>query len=176
MAAKPRKSVLRTRWENRPRLTGVTRLSVSGSRSLKDERVRILILEALDKYQATHLVTHGEPGGVCQVARDLARAKAIPLTLHFLDFSHRRGAFHHRTLAVFYATDVALFIHDGKSKGTANEYDVARKMGIPCEFHELDPAPYDVSVGFPLENGEWLAALELEELEIPDLDPGTPKS
>ena len=64
------------------------KLSIHGSRTLKDERVKIIILEAIDKYKPDAIVTHAEPGGVCKVARDLCQEKAIPLKLHFLNFKY----------------------------------------------------------------------------------------
>jgi len=126
----------------------VARLSVHGSRGLKDERVRILILEAIAKYKPSVIVTHAEPDGVCGVARALCREIAMPLKLHFLNFKYLRGAFEHRSKDVLRDSDHALFIHDGESRGTANEIAMAKKMGQPLTCHVLDHTPHDSSVGF----------------------------
>ena len=130
------------------------RLSVHGSRTLKDERVRILIQEEIQKYGITEIVTHGEPGGVCGVARELCRELALPLKLHYLNFKYLRGAFEHRSKDVLKDSDRAIFIHDGKSKGTANELKLAQKMKIPHTFHELEESEFMVSVGFDITE-EW---------------------
>lgn len=126
-------------------------LSIHGSRTLTDERVKIIILEEIKKHNPTTIVTHAEPGGVCEVARELCREKAIPLKLHFLNFKFLRGAFEHRSKDVIRDSDHSVFIHDGKSKGTMNELKVAKKMGVPHTYYELEPAEYDKSVGFEIE-------------------------
>ncbi len=130
------------------------KLSVHGSRTLKDERVEILLREEIQEYNVTHIVTHAEPAGVCGVARDLCKTMAMPLTLHFLNFKYLRGAFEHRSKAVLQDCDRAIFIHDGKSKGTSNELALAKKTNKPHTYHKLEAAEHDVSVGFPIEK-EW---------------------
>lgn len=141
------------------------RLSVHGSRTLKDERVKILLMEEIDQYKITEIVTHAEPEGVCQIARDLCKEKAIPLKLHFLNFKYLRGAFEHRSKDVLNDADRAIFIHDGKSKGTSNEVQLAKKMNIPYSYHQLEKTQYKNSVGFDIIE-EWDLELELPELSI----------
>lgn len=116
------------------------RLSVHGSRGLSDERVKVLILEEIAKVNARMLVTHAEPDGVCRVARELAKEIALPLMLHFLDFKRRRGAWAHRSEAVLSHCEHSLFIHDGASKGTANELALAVKRRMTYTLHTLAPA------------------------------------
>lgn len=66
------------------------------------------------------------------------------------------GAFLHRSLAVLRDADSSLFIHDGKSKGTANEINQAKSMGVECNVVVLEPTPYKKSVGFALKTDtEW---------------------
>ncbi len=126
-------------------------LSFHGSRTLKDERVKIIILEEIKKHDPTTVVTHGEPGGVCEMTRNICREYAVPLKLHFLNFRYLRGAFEHRSKDVLADSDHAIFIHDGKSIGTTNELKLAKKMGIPYSFHELEPAKHDKSIGFDVQ-------------------------
>ena len=142
------------------------KLSVHGSRTLSDERVKILLMEEIEAHGITGIVTHGEPDGVCKVARDLCREKAIPLTLHFLNFKYLRGAFEHRSRDVLKGGDRAIFIHDGKSRGTSNELKLAEKMGIPYAYHRLEPTQYETSVGFEITQ-DWGA--DLEPLDVPDI-------
>ena len=140
------------------------KLSVHGSRTLRDERVEILLREEIQKYNINQIVTHAEPDGVCGVARTLCKTIAIPLTLHFLNFKYLRGAFEHRSKAVLQDSDRAIFIHDGQSKGTSNELALARKKGMKYTYHQLDITEHDVSVGFPIDK-EW-------ELDADELDAG----
>lgn len=142
-------------------------LSIHGSRSLKDERVKIIILEEIKKRRPTTLVTYGEPGGVCAQARNICKEIALPLKLHFLNFRYLRGAFEHRSKDCIADSDHCLFVHDGKSKGTANEMKLAEKMGVPYTLHELGPAEYEKSVGFEIEV-DW-DRLNLDNELIDDL-------
>jgi hypothetical protein len=129
-------------------------MSVHGSRALEDERVKIILLEEIKKNGVTEIVTHAEPEGVCGITRKLCREIAMPLKLHFLNFKYLRGAFEHRSKAVLLDADIALFIHDGTSKGTSNELKLAEKMKIKSIFYELKPSEHKTSVGFEIEN-EW---------------------
>lgn len=114
------------------------RLGFHGSRTLKDERVRIIILEEIEKHKPTMIVTHAEPEGVCEMVRKIAREKAIPLKLHFLNFKYLRGAFERRSKDVLNDTDYHIFIHDGRSKGTSNELKLAIKMNLEHTIHTLE--------------------------------------
>ena len=142
------------------------KLSVHGSRTLYDERVKIILMEEIEAYEITEIVTHAEPGGVCQVARDLCREKAIPLKLHFLNFKYLRGAFEHRSRDVLQDGDRAIFVHDGKSKGTSNEVKMAKKMNIPHTFHEIEKTEHKSSVGFEITQ-DW--GSDLEPIELPEI-------
>ena len=146
------------------------KLSVHGSRTLKDERVKIILMEEIEKYHITEIVTHAEPEGVCEAARALCKEKAIPLKLHFLNFRYLRGAFEHRSKDVLKDADRAIFIHDGKSKGTQNEMALAEKMSIPYTKHQIGPTPYKSSVGFEITE-LWGAALDVDEQETALLQP-----
>ena len=142
------------------------KLSVHGSRTLSDERVKILLMEEIEAHGITEIVTHAEPDGVCKVARNLCREKAIPLKLHFLNFKYLRGAFEHRSKDVLKDGDRAIFIHDGKSKGTANELKLAEKMNVAYTYHELEKTNFKNSVGFEITQ-DW--GSDLEPLELPEI-------
>ena len=107
------------------------RLAIFGSRTLNDERVVDAIINAVDKHMPSVIVTAGEPDGVCAVARDFARLTPIPLLLMFVDERRCSGKYHWRSVAVYNNCDHVLLIHDGCSKGTANEIKLAVKMKIP---------------------------------------------
>jgi len=147
-----------------------TKLSVHGSRTLKDERVKIILLEEIEKHGVTEIVTHAEPGGVCGVARDLCKEKAIPLKLHFLNFKYLRGAFEHRSLDVLKDADRAIFIHDGVSKGTSNELKLAKKIGIAYNYFTVEPTKYESSVGFEIDKPWDEVSFEALSFEAGDSD------
>jgi hypothetical protein len=123
------------------------RLAIFGSRSIGCERVAQVIVDAVYAMKPCAIVTAGEPVGVCEVARHSARAMSLPLHLHFLDVNKRAaGAWHWRSVAVYENADFVLLIHDGKSKGTANEMAVAIKMKlsfayVKCEVDASDVIP-----------------------------------
>ena len=138
-------------------------LAFHGSRTLKDERVKIIILEEIKKHSPTTIVTHAEPGGVCEVARNICKEMAIPLKVHFLNFRYLRGAFEHRSKDVLNDSDYSVFIHDGKSKGTLNEMKLAKKYNHPHTYFQLEPAQHDVSVGFDID-------IDWDELDLSEID------
>lgn len=127
-------------------------IAVFGSRTLHDDRVRILIMEAIEKEQATRIVTAQEPVGVCEVGQRVAKDLAIPLEVHFLNFKHLQGAFDRRSRAIVKAADAFVIVHDGVSKGTTNEMELVRKCGKPMHYHVLEPLPGNRNVGFNLAN------------------------
>ena len=128
-------------------------LGILGSRSLSDERVKIIILEAIDKYKPEILCTAAEPGGVCEVARDIARASGANLLLCHLNFRYLRGAFARRTDECYKYMEHVIFIHDGVSQGCANEKALAIKKNIPYDYYKLEPAEYEKSIGFKVKKG-----------------------
>ena len=112
-------------------MTERTILGIFGSRSLNDERVKILILDAIAQWQPAYLVTTQEPQGVCEVAQRVAKETAIPLILHFLNFRYLRGAFEHRSKEVVKECSHFLLI-----------YEI------------LEVTPYQRSVGFNIKQ-DW---------------------
>ena len=129
-------------------------LAIFGSRSLKDERVKILILEELEALKPSKLLTCQEPQGVSEVAQHVAKEQAIPLQVHFLNFKYLRGAFERRSKEIIKEADQFLVIHDGTSKGTQNELALVVKSGKPYKYHVLEPTPYARSVGFNIKD-DW---------------------
>jgi len=114
------------------------RLAVFGSRTLDGEKTAEIILDHITKLNATAIVTSGETHGVCETARDIAKEIPLPLHLHFLDHRHReRGAWHWRSVHVYEGADHVLLIHDGTSKGTANELALAKKMKVPYTYIKI---------------------------------------
>lgn len=115
------------------------RLAFCGSRACNDQRTVDLIYQAIEMHQPEMIITHGEPEGVCTLAQKAAREQGLPLKVHFLQLKRAAGKFHHRSVAVFNDCDYCVFIHDGVSTGCSNELKLAKKMGIPYEYHRYQP-------------------------------------
>ena len=114
------------------------KLGIFGSRTLKDDRVKLLILEEIDRLNADMIVTTQEPLGVCTVAQQVAKSEGIPLELHFLNFKYRTGAYEHRCDEVIKSADRILLIHDEISKGTANELERVKKFMKLYRYEKLE--------------------------------------
>lgn len=145
------------------------KLAVFGSRTLKDDRVKMLIYDAIEETGADTIVTTQEPLGVCTVAQQIAKERSLVLELHFLNFRYRTGAYEHRSDDVIKASDFVLLIHDGESHGTRNELERTKKFGKPYRY-EVIPATdtklqrtYDRKL-------EAFAGLDDDEDDIFDLD------
>jgi len=123
-------------------------LGVFGSRSLRDERVEITILEKMRSGGFHRIVTCQEPQGVSEVAQRVAKKYGYPLELHFLNMQYLRGAFEQRSREIVAVCDEFLVIHDGASKGTANELKLVEKSGKPCQYEIMENTPFERSVGF----------------------------
>ena len=119
------------------------RLAFCGSRPLKCQKTKDLILREIDNHQASTIITHGEPDGVCRKAIEVSRQNGYSLKLHHLKPKKRAaGKYEHRSIAVLNDCDFCVFLHDGKSKGTRNELELARKMGIPYSYYILVNGEY----------------------------------
>ena len=117
----------------------MTRLGVFGSRSLSDQRVSQLITDEIEEHDVDHLVTAGEPEGVCEVARALAGELGITLTLHHYPKHKGQGMYYWRSEYTLDASDRVILIHDGTSQGTANELEQTRARDIPHRYEVLGP-------------------------------------
>jgi hypothetical protein len=143
------------------------RVGIFGSRTLRDERVKIIILEKIKELEITKLLTCQEPEGVSEVAQRVAKDTGIPLQLHFLNFRYLRGAFEQRSIEIIKECDYFIIIHDGKSKGTANELALVKKSGKPYHYEVLENTPYERSVGFNITD-DWSGdIMKNNEWEIP---------
>lgn len=110
-------------------------LAFFGSRTLTGSVVKNVIITAVHDLKADVIVTAGEPSGVCEAAREIAKELSIPLKLHFLKSKERAaGKYHWRSVAVLRDCQHCVFIHDGKSVGTKNEMKLAKKMGVPYSY------------------------------------------
>lgn len=143
-------------------------IGVFGSRSLKDERVKIILLEAIEKWNPAYISTCQEPQGVSEVAQRVARDSGIPLILHFLNYRYLRGAFEHRAKEIVVESTHFVCVHDGVSKGTANELIMVKKTGKPYIYEVLENTPYERSVGFNVTK-EWGSDDMLDIGNMPDL-------
>jgi len=141
------------------------KVGVFGSRTLKDERVKTIIIEKIIELKATKIITCQEPQGVSEVAQRVAKQYGYPLELHFLNEQYLRGMFEQRSKEIISEVDFMIFIHDGKSKGTENELILYKKTRKPYHYEVLEPTQYDRSVGFNIID-EWGCKEELSEWDL----------
>lgn len=110
-------------------------LAIFGSRNLHGKEAYAKIRDTVLSGNPDVILTAGEPDGICKMARDIAAELCIPLKVFFADnLKHAAGKYHHRSVAVLKECTFCLFIHDGISKGTYNEYVLARQMRVPHEY------------------------------------------
>jgi hypothetical protein len=139
-------------------------LGIFGSRTLYDERVEITILEKINSGGFTGVATCQEPQGVSEVAQKVCKKFGFPLTLHFLNMRYLRGAFEQRSKEIVKTCDEFLIIHDGVSRGTANEKVLVEKSEKPFDYIVLEKSKHSRSVGFNIEK-EW--GMDDVEFELP---------
>jgi len=117
------------------------KLAFFGSRSLKRRKKEVLkIIEAeIKKYNPEVVITSGAPGGACKFVRDYCKENGVTLKLYNLDFKkYSKGAFQHRSILTIEDADYIILIHDGKSRGTRNEFNLVRKFGKLYTYHLIE--------------------------------------
>lgn len=129
-------------------------LGVHGTRDLYDDRIRVTLIDTIEKYGINKIVTHAEPHGVCEIARKLAQERGMILELHFLDIKNGRGMFAHRSKGVIDSSDYSVVFHDGKSKGTENEVKLLKKLGKDFDYYKFE------------KTNDWTVDIELEDIEL----------
>jgi hypothetical protein len=146
------------------------KLAVFGSRTLKDDRVKMLIYDELEKTGADTIVTTQEPLGVCTVAQQVAKEIPIVLELHFLNFKYRTGAYEHRSDDVIKAADRVLLIHDGVSQGTKNELERVKHFGKPFRYEVLEATDTELQRQYDRKLEAFAGKEKEEEEDVFDID------
>lgn len=134
-------------------MTKEVSLGVHGTRDLYDDRIRLILLDCIEKHNITKIVTHAEPHGVCEIARKLAQELGLVLELHYLNIRKGKGMFYHRSMGVINNSDFSIVIHDGISKGTENEIKLLQKMKKDFEYHKIektDDWTTDIDIDFDI--------------------------
>jgi hypothetical protein len=80
------------------------------------------------------IVTAGDAKGVCDLAKELARELGIGLKTFCLEKKYAGGKYEKRSLHCLGSSDYVLLLHDGKSKGTMNELEMARGLGLKYKY------------------------------------------
>lgn len=135
------------------------KLAFQGSRSLKKKKEEILKIIELEikKHDPKLVITSGEPDGVCRITQYYCRLNGITLKLYHLNCrKHAKGAFYNRSKAIIEDADYIIFIHDGKSKGTRNELNLARKFGKLYKYYIINEKEYEQKINSKIEdNWGW---------------------
>lgn len=116
-------------------------LLVFGSRTLNDVRIEAEIVRFMEGSDYKYIITAIDPGGVCERVKHYAKAcrHGAVLIQIGLDSSRGRGMHEARSIEALKMADHMLAIWDGKSKGTAGEIKLAKKMGVPMTIVILEP-------------------------------------
>lgn len=102
------------------------KVGVCGSRSINK-----INFEQVLPSQTAVIVTGGARG-VDSLAAAYARANGLKTIIHLPDYKrHGRGAPLRRNDLIVRDSDILLAFWDGKSRGTKNTIDKAKKAGIP---------------------------------------------
>ncbi|MEW6096252.1 MAG: hypothetical protein AB1567_06975 [bacterium] len=128
----------------------MTKMIIFGSRTLKDKRIKEILEKEIDGCQdLEEIITGGETAGVSQIGRELARKKAIPLKLFFLNQDrYGRAKYDHRSKEILAEGNYAVVIWNGKSKGTFNELELIKKMKIRYKLYLVE----DIELEFIYDN------------------------
>jgi len=112
------------------------KVGVFGSRSITDNRVvNQELTEFFKENPEYNMIVTTQAKGVCEIAQIFAKENAIPVELHYLNFTkYARGAHQLRSEEVIKSSDFILLIHDGISKGTQNELDTTIKFCKPYKY------------------------------------------
>ena len=142
-------------------------LLVFGSRTLNDERIEAEVGSFIGNTDYRIIVTALDPVGVCERVKQFAKASRLGITLVQVGLDKKRaGGMHEaRSIAALKMADHMLAIWDGKSKGTANEIKLAKKMGVPTTVIRLEPLPLCIS-GPDSEIAALLDNLQLKNGEL----------
>jgi hypothetical protein len=130
------------------------KIGIFGSRTLNDERIKIILIEKFKELNPTLILTCQEPQGVSEVSQRVCKEYGFPLQLHFLNMQYLRGAFEQRSKEIINEADYFIILHDGTSKGTLNEKILVEKSGKPFHYEILEPSKHSRSVGFNITD-EW---------------------
>jgi hypothetical protein len=115
------------------------KLCIFGTRSFYDNQEAENILdEQIPLIKPDMIVTAGDADGVCRLAIDKAKEFSIPIELHFLNQKkHAQGKYHYRSLEALQSSNCVLIIHDGVSKGTLNEIELAKKLKLEYKYFKI---------------------------------------
>lgn len=107
------------------------KIAIVGSRTRGSEQDYQHLRELMDQFPATAIVSGGAVGADSLGAR-YAREKKLHLILHLPDWKrHGKSAGFIRNRAIVEDAQYVVALWDGKSKGTANTIEWARKAGKP---------------------------------------------
>ncbi len=131
------------------------KLAIFGSRTLTDDRIENVIQQKIEELKPDVIITAGETAGVNEIARIKARENKITLILEWADNNkYAAGKYERRSINILKQSDYALFIHDGNSKGTINELEIAKKMKVKYDYNLIEYSD-EADVQWDISNLKW---------------------
>lgn len=106
------------------------RLAVVGTRWFEDFDLFVKILDRLRLVKEIDVIISGGAEGVDSMAEHYAEVNGIPTEIYLAEWDkYGKGAGFIRNKIIWDNSDIGLAIWDGKSKGTAHSFDIAKKQG-----------------------------------------------
>ncbi|MFA7057369.1 MAG: DUF2493 domain-containing protein [Candidatus Cloacimonadales bacterium] len=103
------------------------KVAVIGSRSFADCSKVTMVLDELT--EITHIISGGAKGAD-NCAEDYAKKHGLPITIFYPNWErYGRSGGIIRNKEIIASCDMCVVFWDGKSKGTANSLEVAKKLG-----------------------------------------------
>lgn len=104
------------------------KIAVIGSRTFDDKKLLDVILSGYE----IDLIISGGARGADSLAQEYAKERNIPAKIFLPDWSIGRHAGFLRNTQIVEAADCVIAFWDGKSKGTLDSINKAKKLGKDC--------------------------------------------
>ncbi len=128
------------------------KLTFFGTRTLIDNRILKIIEKQINLLNPDIIITAGDAKGVCAMSILMAKKYSIPTKLYWLNRKkYGRGMYDRRSKEILKDSDFVIFIHDGKSKGTKNEIELAKMMKIKYKYFKIKENEYNIT-SFNMDN------------------------
>lgn len=114
------------------------KVAVIGSRGFDDQEKLYRALDSYHNKQKIDLIISGGAVGADQLAEQYAKERGIPVKIFKPDYAkHGRGAPIRRNTLIIENADIVLAFWDGKSPGTKNSLDQAKKLNKLYQVYDF---------------------------------------